>query len=52
MGSRVGEFEGSGGTVGPGVVVVGLVVGCVHVLYDMERCKKGKDTLVLARREL
>ena len=45
----MGEFEGSGGTVGPGVVVVGLMVGCVYVCM---RCKKGKDTLLLARREL
>ena len=45
----MGEFEGSGGTVGLDVVVVGCVV---HVLYDLERCKKGKDMLVLARREL
>ena len=45
MGSRVGEFEGSGGTVGPGVVVVGLMVGCIYISYDMERCKKGKILL-------
>ena len=32
VGSRVGEFEGSGGTVGPGVEVVGLVVGCVYII--------------------
>ena len=46
MGSRVGEFEGSGGSVGPGVVVVGLVVGCIYnISYDMERCKKVKILL-------